>query len=293
VKLKLLALAVSGVILAGCNNDTNIKPNVAVQAWDPAVYLMNAEANCTDGTIETGKTDFSGNAAFYSSTIVNSPETCSFTFTGDANSVDVSNGKSMDGVTYVLPKGLAAAGAPITASPLTTLINTELKTTGAEYSDSAAQTILVDLGLTEILTSGVSVNDLLLDTETVTAKLKADASTNASSSYSLLSATTAVLSDVLKDSSGATVEQLTLTTNAISSDLLDDYETYPDNGGELVVVTVSSEDVTIVLDQVKTDPAAEPNVPVQTPDKAEPVDPPKPPTGGTGGTGGGATGGKG
>lgn len=286
-----MALAVSGVILAGCNNDTNIKPNVAVQAWDPAVYLMNAEANCTDGTIETGKTDFSGNAAFYSSTIVNSPETCSFTFTGDANSVDVSNSKSMDGVTYVLPKGLAAAGAPITASPLTTLINTELKATGAEYSDSAAQTILVDLGLTDILTSGVSINELLTNTETVTAKLKADGSDN----YNLLSATTAVLSDVIKQDPTAEASDVATTAKAFTEQVLVAESDYPETStGELVVVELDPSQIDSVISDVEGGNDS-PTVPPQD-DKlepAKPVDPPKPPTGGTGGGGTGGTGGEG
>lgn len=291
MKLKLLALAVSGVILAGCNNDTNIKPNVAVQAWDPAVYQMNAAADCTDGTTETGKTDFSGNAAFYSSTIVNSPETCSFTFTGDANSVDVSNSKSMDGVTYVLPKGLAAAGAPITASPLTTLINTELKATGAEYSDSAAQTILVDLGLTDILTSGVSINELLTNTETVTAKLKADGSDN----YNLLSATTAVLSDVIKQDPTAEASDVATTAKAFTEQVLVAESDYPETStGELVVVELDPSEIDDVISDVEGGNDS-PTVPPQD-DKlepAEPVDPPKPPTGGTGGGGTGGTGGEG
>ena len=198
MKIKLIAVAVAGILLSGCNDDNGVANSQSVQAFDPAVQNMTAVAVCTDGTTETSKTGYDGNAKFFKLTPLVSPETCSFTFTGKAgdNAQDVTNGKDMTGVVYTIPKGMAQANSPITASPLTTLIAKELEATGAEYTPAAATTVLTTLGLGSLLNAGgVDVTELLSNTEAVLEKLASDPSSAAHAS--LLAVTTAVLSDVL------------------------------------------------------------------------------------------------
>jgi len=288
VKIKLLAVAVAGILLSGCNDDNGEVIGQSVQAFDPAVQYMDAVANCDGASSETSITGYDGNATFVTLAPLTAPETCEFVFTGGAKAVDVSNGKSMTGVTYRIPKGLAQAGSSITASPLTTLITKELN--GAEYSEATATTVLTSLGLGSLLNSGVSVTELLSNTETVLKELTTTDSDNAS----LLAATTSVLSDVLLADPAATATELAISTSAIADEVLVSEPNYPTNSdGKVVTNTVTPADITNVVDQVKTDPEADLTVPPQVPTEGtpvEPTDPPKPtppPTGGTGGTGGG------
>ncbi len=291
MKIKLLAVAVAGILLSGCNDDNGPLNSVGVQAFDPAVMNMTAKAVCADGTTETSKTDYYGNAKFFERTLQVSPETCSFTFTGGADAVDVSNGKSMDGVTYTIPVGLAQAGAPITASPLTTLIAKELN--GAEYSEATATTVLTSLGLGSLLNNGVSVTELLSNTEAVLEKL----TTAGSSDAGKLAATTAVLSDVLTADPTASAEALTTTASTLSVNVIaanPDYPTSPT--GDTVYVEF---DDTLIKDYVKdvedkiADPSLpEPAAPAAPTPGAKPVPAPKPGTG-TGGTQPGTGGGSG
>jgi len=297
VKIKLIAVAVAGILLSGCNDDNGPLNSASVQAFDPAVMNMTAVAVCADGTTETSKTDYYGNANFFERTIQASPETCAFTFTGKAgdNAKDVSNGKDMTGVVYTIPAGLAQAGAPITASPLTTLITKELEATGAEYTPAAATTVLQSLGFTDLLNGGVDVTELLSNTEAVLEELAADPSSAADAS--LLAATTAVLSDVLTADPTATAAAVSTTTTTLSTDVLTANPQYPAGGadgtGDDVYVDFDETEVKDYVDDVQQNiddpthvvpPAPTPEIP-----DAAPVPAPKDPTGGTGGTG--ATGG--
>ena len=300
MKIKLIAVAIAGILLSGCGNDTNIEASSqSVQAFDPAIHHMTAVAVCADGTSETSKTDYYGNAKFFNVAPQDAPQTCTFTFTGEDGSgaVDVSNGKLMEGVVYTIPAGLAQAGKPITASPLTTLIAKELAATGAEYSESTATDVLTSLGLGSLLTNGTSVTELLSNTEAV---LKELATTNPTDA-SLLAATTAVLSDVLTASPDATAEALTTTASTLSVNVIAANPDYPkDSSGETVYVDFDETEVKDYVKEVE-DKIENPSLPEPTPPTPElppakptpaPTPTPTPPTGGTGGTGGtGSTGG--
>jgi len=292
VKIKLIAVAVAGILLSGCNDDNIEASSQSVQAFDPAVQYMTAVAACADGTSETSKTDYYGNAKFFNQAPQVSPETCTFTFTGEDGSgaVDVSNGKSMEGVTYTIPAGLAQAGAPITASPLTTLIAKELAATGAEYSESTATDVLTSLGLESLLTNGTSITELLSNTEAVLEELTTTNPTDAS----LLAATTAVLSDVLTASPDATPEALTTTASTLSENVVADYPKYPESNspGEKVFVDFDKTEVKEYVEEVE-DKIEDPSLPEPTPPTPElpPAKPtPKPVTGGTGADGSGGSG---
>lgn len=222
MKIKLLALAVTGVLLSGCGNDSNgTQATFTVQAYDPAIYLMDASASCTDGTTGTAVTDRSGNASFTETTIVTAPETCTFTMVGGANAIDVSNQKSMTGVNYDFPKGLAQVGSPATVSPLTTLITKELG--GASYSEATASTVLTNLGLNTLVNAGVTtISNLLLNTQSVVTTLENDVAqvTN----FQLLSSTTSVLTDILEYSSTSTVAEITAATTFLAPTLASTFE---------------------------------------------------------------------
>jgi len=284
VKIKLIAVAVAGILLSGCNDDNGEVIGLSVQAFDPAIQYMTAVAECDNAPTETSITGFDGNAKFLTSAPLTAPETCKFTFTGGSTARDVSNGKSMDGVTYTIPKGMVQAGSPVTASPMTTLIAKELEATGGTYSEATATAVLTSLGLGDVLNNGVDVTELLSNTEAVLEKLTTTNSGNAS----LLAATTAVLSDVLKEDPSATATELATSTSALADSVLVSEPNYPKNSsGEVVTITVTPTDINSVVDDVKADPNTPPTVPPQAPTEGTPVKPTDPPTGGTGGTGGG------
>jgi len=286
VKIKLIAVAVAGILLSGCNDENGEVIGLSVQAFDPAVQYMTALAECDDAPSETSITGYDGNAKFLTLAPLSAPETCKFTFTGEIGSgaVDVSNGKSMEGVTYTIPKGMAQAGSPVTASPMTTLIAKDLIASGNPYSEEAARLVLVSLGLDSLISDDLSVTELLSNTEAVLEELTTTNSANAS----LLAATTSVLSDVLAEDPTATATELAISASAIADEVLVSEPNYPTNSdGKVVTNTVTPADITSVVDQVKADPVAAPTVRPQVPTEGTPVketDPkPTPPTGGTGG----------
>jgi hypothetical protein len=296
VKIKLLAIAVAGILLSGCNDDNGQPTGLSVQAFDPAVRDMAASVICDDGTSEGGiMTDQDGNAKFIELTTLVSPETCAFTFTGGDDAVDVSNGKSMTGVTYTIPKGMVEAGKPVTASPMTTLIAKELKATGNPYSKEGARLVLVSLGLGSLIDNGVDVSELLSNTQAVLKKL----TTAGSADASILAATTAVLSDVLanadENNSSTSVADLAKSTSALADSVIDSSPNYPTGAsGGVVTITVSDADIEKVVDAVEKDQPI-PDLP-QVPtvgEEAKPIDKPTPPTGGGDGTGGTGAGGNG
>ncbi|MBL1415895.1 MAG: hypothetical protein COA76_00165 [Moritella sp.] len=283
MKIKLLAVAVAGILLSGCNDDNGPLNSVAVQAFDPAIRGMTAVAVCTDSTTETSLTGHDGNAIFFKQTVQNSPETCAFTFTGGADAVDVSNSKSMTGVIYTIPAGMADADSPITASPLTTLIAKDLAESGNPYSEEAARLVLASIGLDTLLSDDLSVTELLSNTEAVLEKL----STTNSDGASLLAATTAVLTDVLAADPNTSVADVAAASTALTEQVLTDYSNYPeDDDGKPIFVEIPADQV----DDVIADPTAPITLP--DPEDAKPVPTPEPGTG-TGGTGGGTGGGSG
>jgi len=276
MKYKMLAAVIATALISGCGSDSG--PQVVdayeVKAYDPAVANMDFSFTCTGNVSGTsGVTNGYGVATTTNLVVALTPETCDFTFTGRSNSVDMSNGKSMSGVTYNIPKGMAVAGQLVTASPLSTLLYKKLD--GAEYSDAAASQLLTDLGLGGL---GLTVAEIFLNTEASVGKLTGD-------NKSKLLATTAVVSDVVKNaSSTASVTELTLAAKSIADATLDTYPLYPSS-----TVDGTGADIFLVIPKTTVDGAvADPTVtpPLPTPEDAVVQDPDTPPTGGTGGTGG-------
>jgi len=217
MKFNVLATMVAGALLTACggsggSSDPANDPFTA-QAYDPAVYLMDFSHKCGDATgfTASGKTDFEGNAV---TAAIADPADCEFKFEGGDDAVDVTNGKSMTGVTYLVPKGLAVAGEPLTGSPLTSAIYAALD--GADYDESTASTVLEALGLGDIINAGTSISDLLLNTESVADDLGDEAKTQ-------LLATTAVLSDVLTNSPDASIDEITTATETAYESIADTY----------------------------------------------------------------------
>ncbi len=305
VKLSLLAIAVGSIILVGCNDSSTdtISFSKDVRAFDGAVQGMTAQFDCIDGSggAINGTTDYDGFITIENETFATNPETCSVTFNGTADAVDTSNGKSMSGVSYSVPKGLLQAGQEAAATPLTTII---AKVLGDDvYSEEVAKETLTKLGIDidQLNNDGVQIDvlELLTDPETALNTLKASSPTV----YSEIMVTTVVLSDTLVaqgDKADVTVDQLANVARRVSQAVLDEHPNYPenDNGDEIYVdlsealvddavfseIADAEQDEDIdstdpIFDKITDDIAsARPSVPVP--------DPERPSTGGTGGTGG-------
>ncbi len=287
MKYKILALSIVGAILGGCgsDNDNSVSATYEIMAFDPAVMGMKGTYNCDNGvTGQLPATSFEGISKVSEPTVVNSPETCAFAYNATAGAVDVSNGKDMSKVSYTFPKGLATLGTLATASPISTLIEKELD--GQPYNEATGVEVLTALGLGDLLNNG-SINsaaDLLLNTEEVIADLPAEEA-------SQVSATTAVLSDVLVVSPDADVDVVSATTVAITEEVIADNPNYPESPtGETIYYDLTETPALIedVVDAVEK--GEEPVVGIPGPKPAKPTDPTDP-TGGTGGTGGGGNGG--
>ena len=283
MKYKILALSVVGALLAGCGSDNgNSVPSTeaySVMAYDPEVMGMKGSFSCDDGTTGTlAATNYNGVSEVTDLTVLNSPDTCAFEFQATPGAVDVSNGKDMSKVSYKFPKGLAALGKTATASPISTLL--EKKLVGAPYTESAGSEIMADLGLDDLINTGVitDITDFLLRTEEVISKLPASAA-------SRVLATNAVLSDVLVVSSDVSADKLAGATKAIAKKVVEKYKNYPKtNAGDKTIFLDLTEDSALIEGAVK-DPN---NVGTLPPEKeANPVPEPKPDEGTTGGTGGG------
>jgi len=273
MKYKMLSAVIATALLSACGNDGS-SSSYDVKAFDPAVANMDVNYTCADGTSGTsGVTDGYGIAKVTANTPSIVPETCEFTLVGRSNAVDMSNGKSMAGVTYVIPTGMAVEGQLVTASPLSTLLAKKLD--GAAYNAAAATQLLTDLGLDSLLTAGATLEQIFLDTEAAANALPA-------AEKSKLLATTAVVSDTIVANPTATAETLTMTSKTVSDAVVADYPAYPaDGSGKDIFLDVKETSKAVVA--APTDPVV---VPPAKP--AVPQDPTKPPTGGTGGTGGGS-----
>ncbi|MFZ6041374.1 excinuclease ATPase subunit [Vibrio natriegens] len=305
MKLSLLAIAVGSIILVGCNDSSTdtVSFSKDVRAFDGAVQGMAAQFDCIDGSggAINGTTDYDGFITIENETFATNPETCSVTFNGTADAVDTSNGKSMSGVSYSVPKGLLQAGQEAAATPLTTII---AKVLGDDvYSEDVAKDTLEKLGFDfiDLSNKGANINifELLTDPETALDAIK-EASPEA---YSQVMVTTVVLSDTLAaqgNKADVTVDQLANVARRVSQTVLDEHPNYPENdNGDEIYVDLSEaleddavfseianaeqdEDIDLtdpIFDKITDDIAsARPSVPVP--------DPELPSTGGTGGTGG-------
>jgi hypothetical protein len=245
MKYNVLAAVVAGALLSACNSSSSDdSSSLSLQAYDPEIQYMDVFYKCNDDSSDTqsGQTDFNGNAVIASAAVVDAPEVCEFTFDGGAEAIDTSNGKSMTGVIYSVPKGLAQAGQQVTASPLTTAIYNALD--GADYDEATASTILEELGLGDLINGGVSISDLLLKTSTVVGQIT-------TAQKATLLATTAVLSDVIKNNPDATSAEITAATKKLATAIVDANPSFPTTTtGKPAVVTV---DLTVAEIEALTD----------------------------------------
>ncbi|WP_413700659.1 hypothetical protein ACLKMH_01915 [Psychromonas sp. KJ10-10] len=161
MKYKILSAVIATALLNGCGGSD---PSTTVQAYDPAVANMSTSYVCADGSMgDAGLTDGYGNATITNNTFATNTSTCELTFVGGADAIDMSNGKSMAGVTYNVPRGMAVNGQKVAGSPTSTLLYKILG--GADYDETTATQLLTDLGLGDLLNDGVSLSELFLDPE--------------------------------------------------------------------------------------------------------------------------------
>ncbi|MEJ2763403.1 hypothetical protein VV869_05415 [Photobacterium sp. MCCC 1A19761] len=261
MKTKFLTACLAAALLAGCNNSNEARTGSTyqVQAFDGAIQNIAGSFTCTnDGETETGvlpKTAWSGFStvsATAAALIITNPSTCKFTFAPTAGAVDVSNGKAMDKVSLSIPRGLATTGSPVIATPLTTLITQELG--DANYDESTATTVLTNLGLGELLNSGVSVNDLVADLPKVIKKLEDSADADTKKLGGKLTATTHVLTDVIVQQGALTTTETAVLAKNLTTTVTEANPYYPAGGatGTGAKVTV---DVKATVEAVKANPA--------------------------------------
>lgn len=298
MKYKILALSVAGAILGGCGSDNdNSVPGAEyeIMAFDPAIMGMKGTYSCDNGVSgDLDATSFEGISTVEEAdepAVVNSPETCAFTYNATPGAVDVSNGKDMSDVSYKFPKGLATLGTTATASPISTLIEKELD--GQPYNEATGIQIMEDLGLGDLLNEGSisSVADYLRRTQDVIEDLPAE-------DASLVSATNAVLSDVLVVSPDAEVDEISEATVVITEAVIEEYPEYPESQDGDTVYLDLTEDEDFIADVIEN-PEDDVTIPEDAKKDAEPVPNPDDDTdtdtdttGATGVTGGdGGTGG--
>ncbi|WP_318510122.1 hypothetical protein [Photobacterium leiognathi] len=305
MKIKLLSTIIAGVILAGCGSDNNnsVAPEVksaSIQAYDGAIWGIQGSYNCGNGDIVIGLTNYDGLVKTTDEAFVNTPENCSFTFKPDGNVVpqDTSNGKYLPTLELKAPKGLFKKGEAATASPLSTLIANELGDNA--YDEATATQVLGDLGLGEIAnTCGISVTELLTDTDGAVKKLAANP--DFTDVHSKLIATTHVLADTLAAQPNASTDEVTKATKLLAESTLAEHPNYPTSkDGKPVHVELAeilADDYTFKsvkeaesVDDIKEIPALDAAIkkPAESKEPDRPTDPDALPTGGTGGgTGGG------
>lgn len=311
MKLKIIAVAVSGLLVAACSdNKPSVVPELtstSLQAFDGAVRHLDTFINCGDGeefVAETGGGGFislgEGNFPAFDA----DPSACTFTFKEDANfgsndAIDESNGKDMTKVVYRVPSQLINAGEPIAATPYTTLISKKieiLEEAGEEVTLDDLDKI-IDEVFTETLPVGTVLTaeqklQLLNNPQAALDNMDEETSKN-------VQASTIVLSDALVAQPDASPEQLQTATQKTATVLAadPDFPTKVDEStGETVPTYVDltdlfEKDFETISDPEDTSEVEVPDVtegevlPPAPPTEIEPVEPP-PATGGTGGTGG-------
>lgn len=295
-KSKILALCITSALLYGCGSDSDDSSSstMEVQAYDGPVRGMIANYSCDDGSTGSSKATDDDGMAVLSGTFADAPETCSVTYKGNSDAVDMENGRDMSGVTYSAPKGLFSKGEPATVSPLTSIIAKQLD--GEAYNESTAAEVLASLGLDEIANNGISIKELLSDTGSAVEKLK----NSNKALFSKLAATKMILSDAVSALPDADPAKIASVTKKLSEALVKSNPDFPmNNSGKEIVVNLkeklaepgfadkveSGEISAGDIEQALKDNTADAT-------KPEPTDPETPPaTGGTGGTGGsGSTG---
>lgn len=262
MKTKLLTACVAAALLAGCGSDGK-DPQQQVQAYDGAIKGIQGQYSCTvDGVTQTGvlpataHSGFSTVSAPVDAFVITNPESCVFTFNPTPGAFDVSNGKLMDEVGLTIPRGLAASGKQIIATPLTTIIAQTLPE-GAVFDTSTASEVLNALGLGDILGAGISVDRLLTDLDGVIKELQNGEDEATKKLAGTLVATTHVLTDVLvKKGSLTATETATLAKN-IASQVTSTNPYYPKTGddvenlGDPIFVDVKTTVTTVLSDDTQ------------------------------------------
>lgn len=289
-KLKFISLCIATTLLYGCGSDDDSSSTAEVQAYDGPVRGMVATYLCDNGSTGTSETTGDNGKTTLSGSFAEAPQDCSISFLGTSEAIDMDNGRDMSGVSYSAPKGLFTLGGSATVSPLTTLIDKKLN--GAAYDESTASEVLSSLGLDEVANNGVSIQELLSNTEASVAKLKTENKTL----FSKLSATKMILSDAISAQPDIDPTKLAAVTKKLSDTLVNKYPDFPVSGDKEIVVNLKDklkdsdfvnkvESGDVSLEEIED--ALEENIADAT--KPEPSNPDTP-TGGTGGTGGTATG---
>ena len=297
MKIKLLTASVAAVLLAGCGSDSDpVVKTYSVQAYDPAVIDMKVTYTCGDLTGEadeltTNYKGMVGQARISHIDVVTAPHECEFVLSPTATSRDSSNGKPIT-TEYTIPQGLAQVDGLVTGSPFTTLIAGSLEE-GEVYSPEVAEKVFSDLGI-DINAIGVSVDELLLNTEQVVQELQDQGDDDASAIATQLIATANVVSDVIKANPDASPESVSVAAKAITEEVIAAIPNYPlSSTGDVIYVEIPVEDTQKVVEEVEDAIGAgtpvgdiKPDVPtIPDPEVGEPIEPEDPPTG-TGGTGG-------
>ncbi|ANO34181.1 hypothetical protein A6E01_13285 [Vibrio breoganii] len=304
MKYKVIALAVSGALLAACgsDNDNYVTPaNVTVQAYDGGVRGIEAFYDCGDGDMLMGTT---GGGGFLEIGLGNFPEftenpdQCVVSFGPTQGAIDETNSKDMSDVQYIVPLELYEANTVIAATPYTTLINKRIEELEAAGEDVIIDDIIDDV-FEDSLPDGADLTDaqkrqLLSDPDAALASMSDDVAAK-------VQASTIVLSDALVAQPDKSTDELTNVTKTIATSLAEDpnFPVNQDTGAPTYIdVSEDLKDDTAFEDVVARDPDPEEPLPDDTlqdgeelPEEPPAVIPPPgeetpPPTGGTGGTAG-------
>jgi hypothetical protein len=306
-----LILALSAaLVLTACNSDDPTPEtmyNTKVQAFDGAVNGLAAHFKCTDGStgVSNTTTDGYGYAIINHETFLTAPETCSVEFkinTG-GQAIDMSNGKDMSNVVYRIPKGLLETGSDlVSANPFTTLLDeyaTE-NTSGQTIAELQTQ-LLGDLGFNDPDSplTDAQKTELFSNPEKVLNEFKESDKESDKESYSVLVATTAVLSDLLvasESDNSISATDIAKSTDKVAEATVNEYPDYPMNdSGEEIYIDVSEttpEDISGIADGTVTAPTPVEKPVTNKPDPENPPVTPEKPSTGTG-TGSGSDGGVG
>lgn len=318
MKYKIIALAVSGVLLTACGSDNHNRieapqTTTSLQAFDGAVRYLNTFIDCGDGLQFIAETGGKGSISLAEGNFPKfdaDPTQCSFLFDenygsfGVNDAIDESNGKDMTAVSYTVPGELIEPGQPIAGTPFTTLIDQriqELREIGV--GDELDVSIIIDEVLLATLPYGTILTDeqkilLINDPQAALDSMDTATSTN-------VQAATMVLSDALigadAQEGGRTYSEIADVTQTLSTSLAAD-PTFPVNEAGMPTYIDSS---AVLSDpdkfQAAVDAEPDPEAPLpdgipvdegeELPEIPPTVIPPPdgelpPPTGGTGGTGG-------
>ncbi|MEZ9710767.1 hypothetical protein AB4254_18990 [Vibrio breoganii] len=304
MKYKVIALAVSGALLAACgsDNDNYVTPaNVTVQAYDGGVRDIEAFYDCGDGDMLMGTT---GGGGFLEIGLGNFPEftenpgQCVVSFGPTQGAIDETNSKDMSNVQYIVPLELYEANTVIAATPYTTLINKRIEELEAAGEDVIIDDIIDDV-FEDSLPDGADLTDaqkrqLLSDPDAALASMSDDVAAK-------VQASTIVLSDALVAQPDRTTDELTNVTKTVATSLAADpnFPVNQDTGAPTYIdVSEDLKDDAAFEEVVARDPDPEEPLPDDTlqdgeelPEEPPAVIPPPgeetpPPTGGTGGTAG-------